>query len=196
MGNNLDKQYIDLLKDIVENGTKKATRNGGTISVFGRPIRHRMSEGFPLLTSKRMYTKGIITELLWFLRGETNIRPLVLADCHIWNGDAYKKYVNFFKERIARRDGKMGSELKSSNEERMKYGKLEFHDNYDHGNGDTFSSYEPLSKEEFIERIKTDSEFANIWGELGPIYGAGWRNWGGKSDDKLYEDYLKKVKEK
>lgn len=91
--NSLDKQYIDLLKDIVENGTKKMDRTGtGTISVFGRAIRHKMSEGFPLLTSKKMYTKGIIAELLWFLRGETNIRPLVLAGCNIWNGDAYKNF--------------------------------------------------------------------------------------------------------
>jgi thymidylate synthase len=64
----------------------------GTLSVFGRQIRHKMSEGFPLLTTKKMYWKGIVTELLWFLRGDTNIKYLVDNNCHIWDGDAYKNY--------------------------------------------------------------------------------------------------------
>jgi thymidylate synthase len=93
--NNLDKQYSDLLQDILDNGHQKGDRTGtGTISVFGRQIRHNMKDGFPLITTKKMYTKGIITELIWFLRGETNIKSLVENDCHIWNGDAYKKYCN------------------------------------------------------------------------------------------------------
>ena len=73
--NNLDKQYQELLQDILDNGVDKTDRTGtGTISVFGRQIRHKMLEGFPLLTTKKMYWKGIITELLWFLRGDTNIQ--------------------------------------------------------------------------------------------------------------------------
>jgi thymidylate synthase len=93
--NNLDKTYTDLLKDILENGTQKGDRTGtGTISVFGRQIRHKMSDGFPLLTTKKMYMKGIITELIWFLRGDTNIKYLLDNDCHIWDGDTYKKYYN------------------------------------------------------------------------------------------------------
>jgi thymidylate synthase len=91
--NNLDKTYTNLLQDILDNGVKKETRNGSTISVFGRQIRHNMKDGFPLLTTKKMYTKGIITELLWFLRGETNIKYLVDNDCHIWDGDAYQAYL-------------------------------------------------------------------------------------------------------
>jgi thymidylate synthase len=91
--NNLDINYQNLLKDILENGTQKGDRTGtGTISVFGRQIRHKMSEGFPLLTTKKMYFKGVVTELLWFLRGDTNIKYLVDNNCHIWDGDAYKKY--------------------------------------------------------------------------------------------------------
>jgi len=90
--NRIDTDYQNLLKDILENGVVKETRNGSTISVFGRQIRHKMSEGFPLLTSKKMYMKGIVTELLWFLRGDTNIKYLVDNDCHIWDGDAYKNY--------------------------------------------------------------------------------------------------------
>jgi len=72
--NNIDKQYTDLLQDILDNGTKKETRNGGTTSVFGRQIRHDMKTGFPLLTTKKMPFKTMVTELLWFLRGENNIK--------------------------------------------------------------------------------------------------------------------------
>ena len=93
--NKLDLDYQTLLQDILDNGHQKGDRTGtGTISVFGRQIRHNMKDGFPLLTTKKMYTKGIITELLWFLRGDTNIKFLLDNDCHIWDGDAYKKYCN------------------------------------------------------------------------------------------------------
>jgi thymidylate synthase len=91
--NTLDKQYTDLLQDILDNGVTKQDRTGtGTLSVFGRQIRHKMSEGFPLLTTKKMPFKTITTELLWFLRGDTNIKYLVDNNCHIWDGDAYKNY--------------------------------------------------------------------------------------------------------
>jgi len=96
--NSLDKQYQALLQDILDNGTKKQTRNGDTLSVFGRQIRHRMSAGFPLITTKKMYWKGIVTELIWFLRGDTNIKFLVDNDCHIWDGDAYKNFKSRFSQ--------------------------------------------------------------------------------------------------
>ena len=95
--NNLDKQYIDLLQDILENGVTKSDRTGtGTLSVFGRQIRHKMSEGFPLITTKKMPFRLIATELMWFLRGDTNIKFLVDNNCHIWDGDAYKSYSDHF----------------------------------------------------------------------------------------------------
>ena len=91
--NNLDKKYQDLLADILSNGIEKKDRTGtGTISVFGRQIRHKMSEGFPLLTTKKMAIKTLMTELKWFLKGDTNIKYLVDNNCHIWDGDAYKNY--------------------------------------------------------------------------------------------------------
>ena len=92
--NKLDLDYQNLLKDILENGVKKETRNGGTISVFGRQIRHNMKDGFPVLTTKKMAWKTMVTELLWFLRGDTNIKFLVDNGCHIWDGDAFKNYIN------------------------------------------------------------------------------------------------------
>ena len=164
MKNGLDEQYIDLLKDILENGIEKQTRNGKTLSVFGRTIRYKFKDGkFPLLTTKKMYFKGIVTELLWFLRGETNIKYLVDNDCHIWDGDAYKNYLI--------EDAKI---LPNMSKEKM----LEF----------GFR----LTKDEFILNIKTDNEFAKKWGELGPIYGKQWRSWTKKkmylSTDGSYEN--------
>ena len=105
MENNIDKQYTDLLQDILDNGVTKSDRTGtGTLSVFGRQIRHKMSDGFPLLTTKKMAWKSVVTELLWFLRGDTNIKYLVDNDCHIWDGDAYKNYEKWYNEHSGKED--------------------------------------------------------------------------------------------
>ena len=152
--NNLDKQYQSLLQDILDNGVKKEDRTGtGTISVFGRQIRHKMSEGFPALTTKKMAFKTMVTELLWFLRGGTNIKFLVDNNCHIWDGDAYK---NYLKKVI--RDKDIVRYLKSYSVDTK-----------------GVPTIEPYSKDEFIERIKNEDEFAKKWGDLGPIYGKQWR---------------------
>ena len=93
--NNIERQYQQLLGDILDNGVDKKDRTGtGTLSVFGRQIRHKMSEGFPLLTTKKMAWKVMVAELLWFLRGDTNIKFLLDYDCHIWDGDAFKNFMN------------------------------------------------------------------------------------------------------
>ena len=92
--NNIDKAYTELLQDIIDNGYTKSDRTGtGTKSLFGRQIRHKMSEGFPLLTTKKMAWKSIVTELLWFLRGDTSIKYLLENNCNIWTGDAYQAYL-------------------------------------------------------------------------------------------------------
>ena len=89
----LDEKYQDILLDILNNGVEKEDRTGtGTLSVFGKQFRHNMADGFPLLTTKKMAWKVMVTELLWFLRGDTNIKWLVENKCNIWNGDAYKAY--------------------------------------------------------------------------------------------------------
>jgi len=166
--NNLDKTYTDLLQDILDNGVKKETRNGGTISVFGRQIRHNMKDGFPLLTTKKMAFKTMVTELLWFLRGDTNIKFLVDNDCHIWDGDAYKNYCKHFMDEYLEKN-----ELS------------EFYRN----------SLRPLSQEEFINKIKTDDEFANKWGSLGPVYGKQWRRWTNDNFHKYVNSYDRKTNE-
>jgi thymidylate synthase len=157
--NKLDKQYTDLLLDILHNGQAKGDRTGtGTISVFGRQIRHDMKDGFPLLTTKKMPFKTIVTELLWFLRGDTNIKFLVDNNCHIWDGDAYKRYQT---ETMFNSDNKWLNEL----------------DGINLGTGEKGKVYRQFIPEEFINKIKTDDEFANKWGDLGPIYGKQWRSW-------------------
>ena len=151
--NNLDKQYQSLLQDILDNGVEKKDRTGtGTISVFGRQIRYKMSEGFPLLTTKKMAWKTMVTELLWFLRGDTNIKYLLQNDCNIWTGDAYKNYCN---------------NINLPPTTTLPLGTKVVPTLY--------------TQEEFINKIKTDDEFAKKWGELGPIYGKQWRGWGRKN---------------
>jgi thymidylate synthase len=119
----------------LDNGVTKQDRTGtGTTSIFGRQIRHKMSEGFPLLTTKKMAWKTMVVELLWFLRGDTNIKFLVDNGCNIWNGDAYKDYLKWVGV-----------------------------------------NNNPLNINEFIDKIKTDSDFAGVYGDLGPIYGKQWR---------------------
>ena len=153
--NNIDKQYQQLLKDILDYGVEKKDRTGtGTKSIFGYTIRHNMQEGFPLLTTKKMAWKTMVTELMWFLRGDTNIKYLVDNGCHIWDGDAYKNFVATIKQ------------------------KHSIH-------------YEPIEKDSFIERVKTDSEFAKQCGELGPIYGKQWRDWNGVDQIQNLIDQLK-----
>ena len=150
---NIEHDYLKLLNDIIANGVEKQDRTGtGTISVFGRQIRHKMSNGFPLLTTKKMPFKTIATELLWFLRGDTNIKFLVDNNCHIWDGDAYKNYC----EQQARK------------------------------------LIQGCTYQEFVEKIKTDDEFAKKWGDLGLVYGKQWRSWHSNAkvtmDGKYHEE--------
>jgi len=152
----MEHDYLKLLKDILDNGIQTEDRTGtGTISIFGRQIRHKMSEGFPLLTTKKMPFKTITTELLWFLRGDTNIKYLVDNNCHIWDGDCFANY-------LKNRD-------RFSNKDNVKEDVVI--------NGMNGSSNRAYTQEEFINKIKTDDTFANIWGELGPVYGKQWRLW-------------------
>ena len=154
----IEEQYRGLLGSLLHNSTPKDDRTGtGTLSIFGRQIRHDMKQGFPLLTTKKIAVKTMMTELKWFLRGDTNIKYLVDNGCNIWNGDAYKRF--------------------------------------------TYYTDESTSMERFIELIKTDDEFAEKWGELGPIYGKQWRDWspvageinkGGKDQIK---ELIKNIKE-
>ena len=152
----IDERYQELLQTILDFGKDKKDRTGtGTKSIFGYTIRWDMSQGFPLLTTKRMPMKTIATELKWFLKGDTNIKYLVDNNCNIWNGDAYKRYAD-----------------------------IECNPPHDHS----------LSQKEFVDKIKTDDEFAKVWGELGPIYGKQWRDWDGRQErDGSYDMSLDQI---
>ena len=169
MKNKADKQYLEFLNYILENGEVKGDRTGtGTISIFDYSMTFDMSEGFPLLTSKKVFTKAVIHELIWFLRGDTNIKYLVDNGVHIWDGDAYKNYLkNSKKYTGCCPDCGEGYE----NEE-------DWEDDDECICGSEKEST-LLSKEQFINNIKTDDDFAKKWGELGPVYGKQWRRWGG-----------------
>ena len=165
--NSIDRQYKELLYHILHYGIEKQDRTGtGTKSTFGWQIRHNMSDGFPLLTTKKMAFKTMVTELLWFLRGDTNIKFLVDNSCHIWDGDAWENYKRKTLEKFM--------------------------------DDTTIAGYAITNKEQFINKIKTDGKFAKQWGELGPIYGAQWRKWGGlqdlTDDDKpIYLDQIQNL---
>ena len=152
--NNLDKQYTDLLQDILENGVTKSDRTGtGTLSVFGRQIRHKMKTGFPLLTTKKMPFKTIATELLWFLRGDSDIRFLWENNCKIWDGDWEKNYKTTCSEPYTIEEVK----------QKVKDGNHSFHDSmFDMG---------PIYGKQWRSWIKkkmwlsTDGSYENIYDE-------------------------------
>jgi thymidylate synthase len=161
--NRLDEQYQSLLQDIIDFGADKQDRTGtGTKSIFGYMIHHNMRNGFPLLTTKKVAFKTMATELMWFLKGDTNIKYLVDNGCNIWNGDAYQAYIKRYNKGEYVGKTKL---LENSKKNR--------------------TLTEPFTIEEFIDKIKTDDEFANTWGELGPIYGKQWRNWEGVTKTQL-----------
>jgi thymidylate synthase len=127
------KQYLELLEDIKKNGHKKEDRTGvGTISVFGRQLRFDLSQGFPAITTKKLFTRGIIHELIWFLQGSTNIKYLVDNDVHIWDEWPYKAYLMGQGKGVPdtnSEEWKAGiqqftDQIKSSDEFAKKYGEL------------------------------------------------------------------------
>ncbi|BCR35948.1 thymidylate synthase [Mariniplasma anaerobium] len=143
------KAYLDLCKHVMEHGTLKMDRTKtGTKSVFGYQMRFDLSEGFPLLTTKKVHLKSIIHELLWFISGDTNIKYLVENNVKIWNDwpfKAFKKSADYHNETM----------------------------------------------DEYVQMIKNDADFAAKYGDLGPVYGAQWRNFNGVDQIQYILDELK-----
>ena len=152
------KQYLDLLGRIMDEGMEKNDRTGvGTKSVFGHQMRFDLQEGFPLLTTKKVFLKGIIHELIWFLRGDSNIKYLVDNGVNIWNEWPFQKYLeaNNLTEKFPKYSEKWNEQM-----------------------------------DEYVEKIKLGGEFADKWGELGPVYGVQWRRWktvDGKEIDQIQQ---------
>ena len=141
------KQYLDLISHIADNGVFKGDRTGtGTLSVFGYQMRFDLQQGFPLVTTKKVHLKSILHELLWFIKGDTNIRYLVENGVGIWNEWPYQSWLR-----------QTGADHQ-----------YEMH-----------SDEWKAGLKEFVERIKTDEDFASQYGDLGPVYGRQWRNFEG-----------------
>ncbi len=147
------EKYLDLLQHVLDSGKESDDRTGtGTLSCFGYQMRHDLGEKFPLLTTKKVWFKGVAHELLWFLRGDTNIKYLEDHGVDIWTDWPFQKYL----------------EAKGLDDKIERY-------------SDEWKS----KKSEFSERIRKSEEFAEKWGELGPVYGKQWRAWEDKDGNPV-----------
>ena len=156
--NTVDRKYLNLCKKILEQGVKKTSRAGTTYSLFGEQLRFDLKKGLPMLTTKKMFSKGVIHELLWFLKGDTNIKYLVENGVHIWDDDAYR----FFLEYI---DG-LG-------------------ENYNDYRNITKEDFIQRVLNEEVIRDYITPEVIYKFGDLGPVYGAQWTNWNGERVNQI-----------
>lgn len=165
--NHPEYQYLNLLEEALSKGIKKVDRGTDVVlySLFGRQTRYDLSEGFPLLTTKKVYWKGVVQELYWFMSGQSNIKYLVDQNVHIWDDYPYKYYKRSLRDKSLKRSLRSG-DLKRA----IDKGKIE-----------------PLTKDEFIKKIAEDSKFAKKWGELPRIYGEMWRRWPTRKQDKTVD---------
>lgn len=163
--NQVDKDYLDMCRYILENGVKKEDRTGtGTISVFGCQLRFDLQKGFPILTTKRVPFKTVVSELLWFLKGDTNIRYLLQNNNHIWDEWGFQKYVESDEYKGPDMTN-FGLRCQSDEEFNVIYQK---------------------EMKKYQDRVLHDDEFAEKFGDLGSVYGKQWRNWEGK-DGSSYD---------
>ncbi|MEK5255022.1 thymidylate synthase [Paenibacillus sp. FSL F4-0125] len=175
MTNELEQTYLDFLQYILDNGVTKEDRTGtGTISVFGYQMRFDLSKGFPLFTTKRTPFRLIASELLWFIKGDTNIRYLLKNNNHIWDEWAFKRWVES--------DEYTGPDMT------------------DFGNrcliDEDFNQVYQAEMKAFCDRVLEDDAFAAKHGDLGNVYGKQWRNWTsstGESIDQL-QDVIHQIK--
>lgn len=163
MNKHPEYQYLDLLKDVMKNGTWKISHSTGVKlkSVFGRQIRFDLSQGFPLLTTKKVFSRGIIHELIWFLSGSENIKYLVDNNVHIWDDWAYKRFLESQTQNSKLKGQKFRPKADQPLAEKVK------------------------NMEEFMEKVKSDPKFAKEWGNLGKVYGVQWRKWPTSEGDTI-----------
>ncbi|EGL99442.1 thymidylate synthase [Ligilactobacillus salivarius] len=166
----VEEPYLQLIRDILEKGHEKSDRTGtGTKSLFGYQMRFNLAEGFPLLTTKKVPFGLIKSELLWFLRGDTNIRFLLEHNNHIWDEWAFKNWVQS--------DEYHGPDMTN-------FGLRAQED-------DNFNKVYQDEKKKFCQKIVEDQEFANKFGNLGDVYGAQWRHWQTRNGETI--DQIKDV---
>ena len=166
----VEEPYLQLIRDILEKGHEKSDRTGtGTKSLFGYQMRFNLAEGFPLLTTKKVPFGLIKSELLWFLRGDTNIRFLLEHNNHIWDEWAFKNWVES--------DEYHGPDMTN-------FGLRAQED-------DNFNKVYQDEKKKVCQKIVEDQEFANKFGNLGDVYGAQWRHWQTRNGETI--DQIKDV---
>ncbi|TFJ38617.1 thymidylate synthase [Carnobacterium divergens] len=172
----MEKEYLALGKRVLETGNVKTDRTGtGTKSIFGHQMRFDLSKGFPLLTTKRVPFGLIKSELLWFIKGDTNIRYLLEHNNHIWDEWAFERFVK---------------SADYSGPDMTNFGRRAVTDA-------DFNEIYQVELKKFCERVLTDDDFAKTYGELGNIYGSQWRHWKttqGETIDQL-KDVIQMIKE-
>ncbi|QXE03401.1 thymidylate synthase [Terribacillus sp. DMT04] len=170
-----EQTYLDLCRYVLNNGTKKEDRTGtGTVSVFGYQMRFDLNQGFPLLTTKRVPFRLIASELLWFLKGDTNIRYLLEHNNNIWNEWAFKNWVES--------EAYDGPDMTD-------FGRRSLQD-------DSFRAAYDTEMNKFKQLILTDDDFSEKFGHLGDVYGKQWRGWQttkGETIDQL-QDIIEMIK--
>lgn len=150
------EQYLQLCRQIMENGTDKGDRTGtGTRSIFGHQMRFDLSQGFPLMTTKKTAFRLIVSELLWFIKGDTNVRTLIAERNRIWDEWAFEKFVQS--------PDYEGPDMTG-------FGRKAAQD-------PEFKQLVDAEMDKFRERILSDEQFAYDYGDLGPVYGRQWRSW-------------------
>lgn len=165
--NFVDEQYLNCLKKIKEEGVYKNTRSGEVLSLFGMSMRFDLQEGFPVLTTKKMFTKGFIHELLWFLKGDTNIKYLIENGVNFWTPDAFRFYNELINKHISIK----------GDDEHLQIELDEFLEN--------------VRQQKSIKLAKKRNEHGNLvqiqytYGDLGPVYGKQWRHWGESDFDQI-----------
>lgn len=199
--NNVDREYLHLLEETLRFGVEKDTRAGRVKSLFGKQLRFDLKEGFPLLTTKKMFTKGVIHELLWFLQrpynshGSMNIEYLVRNGVHIWDDDAYR----WFKQEIANKGNKIKDILVCvDNDDDFMFNITRGKVNYEYWiegeiRKNDLDWLKNITKEEFLDLTLQKVELRFGWaysyrfGDLGPVYGTQWRHFGDTSIDQIYD---------
>lgn len=173
--NHVDDQYLKLVDKIIKEGVEKDTRAGKTRSIFGVQMRFNLKEGLPMLTTKKMFSKGVIHELLWFLKGDTNIKYLVDNGVYIWDDDAYRYYI----ECVKHWQGPEGLKEIISKEEFLKLVQEGI-----------FAYGSPLGNP-LLNDVRNADGSVYKFGDLGPVYGHQWRNWRGVDQVK---EVIKKLR--
>ena len=164
LSNTVDSQYLSILSKIKNEGCYKETRSGTVYSLFGLSMRFDLRNGFPVLTTKKMFTRGFIHELLWFLKGDTNIKYLVDNNVNFWTPDAYRFYNELLDKQACYYNSEPSTVLRMTMDEFV---------------------CKVKSGDKIRIRTSKEKEIDYTYGDLGEVYGHQWRHWGNTNFDQI-----------